>query len=180
MQAALAAYASGEKVMLIRERANVGGGLHYWLKRKRLPMRGHTKLTPDPHVLAAVTAYAETKEHKKAIQERFRISSRTFYLWIDRLGVPRRRIQKKGRNGKVLPPRFSHCDWCKDPLSPDQIRRRRKYCCRACQTAGVEDTKRSNRTINLCPAPGCGVEIEDDSPYCSWQCHKAAMEERFG
>jgi hypothetical protein len=180
MKAALGAYANGEKVMLIRANPNVGGGLHYWLKRKRLPMRGHVKREPDPHVRAAVMAYAEGKDHKKAIQERFRISSRTFYLWIDRLGVPRRRVQLKGKDGRTLSQRFSHCDWCKEPLSPDQIRRRRKYCCRACQTAGVEAIKRSNCAINLCPAPGCGVEIEDDSPYCSWQCHKAAMEERFG
>lgn len=179
MKAALEAYANGEKVFLIRGKSNVGGGLHYWLKRKRLPMRGHYKLTPDPHVKAAVIAYAEGKEHKKIIQKRFGVTSRTLYLWIDRLGVPRRRIQRKGRNG-MLQPRFNQCDWCKDPLSPDQIRRRRKYCCTACQIAGVADTKRSNLTINLCPAPGCGAEIHDDSPYCSWECHKTAMEARFG
>ena len=78
MKAALEAYANGEKVFLIRGKSNVGGGLHYWLKRKRLPMRGHYKLTPDPHVKAAVIAYAEGKEHKKIIQERFGVTAGRF------------------------------------------------------------------------------------------------------
>jgi predicted DNA-binding transcriptional regulator AlpA len=181
IKAAMVAYeTTEEKVQAICARLSINSDkFYFWINALEIPKRGKgkRKTAPDPHVRAAVHAYARGVEVAKV-----GVSESTLYPWLKRMGVPKRRAFHTGKAGH--PPKapwIMKCDWCGDPLSQEQVKKRRKYCCEECQRDGVEDAKRANKPIiGLCPAPGCGIEIYDDTPFCSWKCHKAVMEARFG
>ena len=183
VMSAIAAYQGGEKVQAACARFGVDPRkVYYWINRLNIPKRGRRgdwkKDEPDPHVKAAVIAYKRGDTEVGDIVKKFGVSWSVLYHWIDRLKIPRRRFFREAKVGRPLEKPFqTECDWCGDPLTENQIKRRRKYCCPECQRDGVADA--IIRNLRSCPAPGCGAKILDDSPFCSWDCFKAVMKERF-
>ena len=182
---AVISYLQGEKVQSISVQLDIRYNVLYrWFERLEIPLRGrrenYRKEQPEPNVLAAIVAYKREEKELRSILKECNTDWKTLYRWLDRFEIPKRRFFR--HNGKVghplKAPRILKCDWCGDPLSEYQISRRRKYCCRECQDEGIEAARREK--MRPCPAPGCTGLIDDDTPFCSWECHKVVMEARFG
>jgi hypothetical protein len=151
--------------------------------------RGRYNITPPPNLVGAIAAY-KAGEKTPSIVAAYGVGYNQLYRWLERMGVRQRGRRENyvrrapapilpiipGKAGRPLKqPKVLKCGWCKELLSPSQVARRRKYCCRQCQNAAI-----AAASARPCPAPGCAAAIRDDSPYCSWACFQAVMGARFG
>jgi hypothetical protein len=130
---------------------------------------------------AAIEAYL-SGESTSTISTKLKLSFSQLYRVLDKFDIPLRNGRRAVRDVKAmrsLKKDFIHqCDWCGEQLSKDQVRRRRKYCCRQCQNESIEAEKKAR--LMPCQAPGCMKKALDDTPYCSWRCFQISMEARFG